>query len=152
MEEHHHDHGNLNRLAFHATLHCLTGCASGEVLGFLLGAWFGLGVALTIILSIFLAFVFSYILTMRPLLASGMEFRPAFKIAIAADTLSVTTMEITDNAIMLIIPGATMAMPSDFMFWSSLAIALGIAFVVTLPVNRWMIRKGKGHSLIMHDH
>ncbi len=147
-----HDHQNYNQLALHATAHCLTGCAAGEILGFLFGAWFGWGIVSTIVLSIVLAFVISYVLTMRPLLGSGMTFRSAFKIAIAADTLSVTTMEITDNAIMLIIPGAVNAMPKDPIFWWSLIIALAVAFVVTLPVNRWMIKRGKGHSLIMHDH
>jgi hypothetical protein len=120
---------SMRQLAFSATLHCLTGCAIGEVLGMVIGTGLGWDDVPTILLSVVLAFVFGYSLTLRPLLASGLAFAAAARLALAADTLSITVMEIVDNAIMLVIPGAMEAGPRSALFWGSLIVALGIAFV-----------------------
>ena len=140
---------NNTQLALKATLHCLTGCAIGEVLGLVIGTALGWGVAATIALAIALAFFFGYLLTIIPLIASGMTLAASIPIALAADTVSITTMEIVDNLIILIIPGAMEAGLSSWLFWISLAAALMIAFAVTVPVNLWMINRGKGHT---HHH
>jgi len=143
--------GSLNRLAWSATLHCLTGCAIGEVLGMVIGTALGWGNLETIALAVVLAFFFGYALTMRPLLVSGMPMRQAAKLALAADTASITVMEIIDNAIMLVIPGAMDAPLSSALFWGSLTFALAIAAVAAFPVNRWLIARGKGHAAV-HGH
>jgi hypothetical protein len=147
------EHGtpnSLNRLAVRATTHCLTGCAIGEVLGLVIGTALGLATLATLAIAIGLAFFFGYALTMRPLIGSGMAFAEATKLALAADTLSITVMEITDNAILLVIPGAMEAGLGDVLFWGSLAVSLAIAWVVAFPVNRWLIGRGRGHAVI-HD-
>jgi hypothetical protein len=145
-------HGSsLNALAWSATLHCLTGCAIGEVLGMVIGTALGWGNLETIALAVVLAFFFGYALTMRPLLGSGMGFGAAAKLALAADTASITIMEIVDNAIMLAIPGAMDAPLDSFLFWGSLAVALAVAAVAAFPVNRWLIARGKGHAVV-HSH
>lgn len=136
---------NNTRLAFRTTNHCLTGCAAGEILGFALGAWLAWATAQTIFVSVVLAFIFSYALTMWPLLRSGMAMKAALGIALAADTVSVTSMETVDNVLMVFIPGAMDAMPNQALFWWSLALALGVAYAVTLPLNLWLIVKGWGH-------
>ena len=141
----------LNRLAFQATVHCLTGCAIGEVLGLAIATALGWHDLPSILLAIVLAFVFGYALTIRPLLASGMPFRRAGRTAFASDTISITVMEIVDNLLLLAIPGAMAAGLLDALFWGSLAFALAVAFVVTLPVNRWLISRGMGHAII-HEH
>ena len=141
----------LTRTAFQATLHCFTGCAIGEVVGMAVATAMGWGNAQTIALSVVLAFVFGYALTMRGLVAGGMAVRPALRIALAADTVSVATMEIVDNLLMLVIPGAIDATLSEALFWGSLALSLAIAFVAAFPVNRWMIARGKGHA-VAHAH
>jgi hypothetical protein len=141
----------LTRTAFQATLHCFTGCAIGEVVGMAVATAMGWGNASTIALSILLAFVFGYALTMRGLVAGGMAVRPALRIALAADTVSVATMEIVDNLLILVIPGAIDATLSEALFWGSLALSLAIAFVAAFPVNRWMIARGKGHA-VAHAH
>jgi Domain of unknown function (DUF4396) len=143
---------SLRQLAFSATLHCLTGCAIGEVLGMVIGTGLGWDDAPTIVLSVALAFLFGYLLTLRPLLAAGIAFAAAARLAFAADTLSITVMEIVDNAIMLLIPGAMDAGPRSFLFWGSLAVALGIAFVAAFPVNYWLIRRGRGHAVVHQNH
>lgn len=143
--------GSLNRLAWSATLHCLTGCAIGEVLGMVIGTALGWGNLETIALAVVLAFFFGYALTIRPLLVSGMGLRRAAKLALAADTASITVMEIVDNGIMLIIPGAMDAPLDSLLFWGSLAVALAIAAVAAFPVNRWLIARGKGHAAV-HGH
>src|SRR5918998_3160288 len=135
-----------------ATLHCLTGCAIGEVLGMVIGTATGLHNAATIVLSIALAFVFGYALTMRGVLRAGVRFGDALKIALAADTVSIAVMEIIDNAIMLSVPGAMDAGLASWVFWASLAFALAVAFVVTVPVNRWMIGRGRGHAVVHAYH
>ena len=145
-----HDHiaPSLNQTALQATLHCLTGCAIGEVIGLVISTALGWHDLPSILLAIVLAFVFGYGLTMRPLLAGGLSFREAVRAAIAGDTVSITTMEIMDNAIVLAVPGAMAAGLLDWLFWGSLALSLVVAFVVTLPVNRWLIARGLGHAAI----
>ncbi|MBA2419039.1 MAG: DUF4396 domain-containing protein [Nocardioidaceae bacterium] len=142
---------SLTGAAISATLHCLTGCAIGEVLGVVLGTWWGWSDLATIALAVVLAFFFGYALTIRPVLAAGVAFGAAIKVALAADTLSILVMEIVDNAILLVIPGAMDAGVASVLFWASLAFALAVAFVVTVPVNRWLIARGRGHA-VMHDY
>ncbi len=142
---------SLNRIAFSATVHCLTGCAIGEVLGMIIGTALGWGDFQTIALAVVLAFFFGYSLTMLPLLRSGLALAAAIPVAFAADTVSITIMEIVDNAIMLLIPGAMEAGLDNFRFWGSLALALVIAGVAAYPVNRWLIRRGRGHAVV-HEH
>jgi len=148
--EHHerHDMGGVTSMAVSATLHCLTGCAIGEILGLIIGTASGLGNAVTIALSIVLAFFFGYTLSTLPLLKAGLVLRTALTVVLAADTLSILSMEIVDNAVMLIIPGAMEAGISTWLFWGALAFSLAVAFVVTLPINRAMIGRGKGHALV----
>ncbi len=141
----------LNRLALSATLHCLTGCGIGEVLGLVIGSALGWGTLATIALAVALAFLFGYALAMLPLLRSGLGLAPALKIALAADTVSITVMEIVDNAVMLGIPGAMEAPLSSALFWGPLAGALIVAAIVVFPVNRWLIARGRGHALV-HEH
>jgi hypothetical protein len=135
-----------------ATLHCLTGCAIGEVLGMVIGTWAGLHNVPTIILSIVLAFAFGYALTMRGVLKSGMDLKRAVKVALAADTVSILVMEIVDNTIVVAIPGAMDAGLADFLFWAALAFSLVVAFAVTVPVNKWMIGRGRGHAVVHAHH
>ena len=142
---------SIDRLAFSATVHCLTGCAIGEVLGLVIATQLGWHDAAAIALAIVLAFVFGYALTLRPLLSSGVAVRAALGLAFAADTLSITVMEIVDNAILLAIPGAMDAGITDALFWGSLAIALAVAGVAAYPVNRWLIARGRGHAVV-HGH
>ena len=142
---------SLNRLALSATLHCLTGCGIGEVLGLVIASALGWEVVPSIALAVVLAFIFGYALTIQPLLAAGLPLRQAIRTALAADTLSIVTMEIVDNAVILAIPGTMDAGIVDPHFWASLAAALVIAFVVTFPVNRWLISRGRGHALL-HEH
>ncbi|HEY0813484.1 MAG TPA: DUF4396 domain-containing protein [Pseudonocardia sp.] len=135
-----------------ATLHCLTGCAIGEVLGMVIGTAFGLHNAATVVLSIALAFLFGYGLTMRGVLRAGVGFRAALGVALAADTVSITVMEILDNAVVLAVPGAMNAGLDSVLFWGSLAFSLVVAFLLTTPVNRWMISRGKGHAVVHAYH
>ena len=137
----------LTRLAVSATLHCLTGCAIGEVLGMVLATWWGWSDAASIALAVTLAFVFGYALTVRPVLRADVPLRQAVRVALAADTLSIATMEIVDNAVLLAVPGAMDAGVGSLLFWGSLAFALAVAFVVTVPVNRALIRRGRGHAV-----
>jgi hypothetical protein len=143
---------SLTQLAVSATLHCLTGCAIGEVLGMVIGTALGWSDLATIALAVALAFFFGYSLTIRPVLRSGLPLRAAVKVALAADTVSITVMEIVDNVIMVAIPGAMEAGVASALFWVSLAIALAVAFVVTVPVNRWLISRGKGHAVVHEYH
>ena len=139
-------------MAATATLHCLTGCAIGEVLGMVIGTATGMGNAATVVLSIALAFVFGYALTMRGVLASGVGLRQALKIALAADTVSIAVMEVVDNGVILAVPGAMDAGLADALFWGTLVFSLAVAFVVTTPVNRWMISRGRGHAVVHAHH
>ncbi|MEU0562532.1 DUF4396 domain-containing protein [Dactylosporangium sp. NPDC006015] len=138
--------------AAQATLHCLTGCAIGEVLGMVLGTAFGLHNAATVGLSVALAFVFGYALTMRGVLRAGVGVRTALKVALAADTVSIAVMEVLDNAVMVTVPGAMDAGLTAWLFWASLAFSLAVAFVLTTPLNRWMISRGKGHAVVHQYH
>jgi hypothetical protein len=140
------------KAAAQATLHCLTGCAIGEVLGMVIGTMLGLHNAGTVLLSIALAFVFGYALTMRGVLRAGVAFTAAVKVALAADTVSILVMEILDNAIMVVVPGAMDAGLDSLLFWGSLAASLLVAFVLTVPVNRWMISRGRGHAVAAAYH
>lgn len=142
----------LTRLAVSATLHCLTGCAIGEVLGLVIGTALGWGTFATIVLAIALAFVFGYAFTIVPVLRSGLGLGAAIGVALAADTVSITVMEIVDNAIVLLIPGAMEAGLASWLFWGSLAVALAVAFVVTVPVNRALIKRGRGHAVVHQHH
>jgi hypothetical protein len=150
----HHDHGalSLNHLAFSATWHCLTGCAVGEVLGLAIGTALGWRNFPTIVLAIVLAFFFGYSFTAVPLLRSGLALGAAATIALAADTISITVMEIVDNAVILLVPGAMEAGLADPLFWGSLAFALAVAFVAAYPVNRWLIARGRGHAVVHARH
>ncbi|MBI5106735.1 MAG: DUF4396 domain-containing protein [Solirubrobacterales bacterium] len=138
----------LTQVALSATLHCLTGCAIGEVLGMLIGTALGLSDLATIALAVALAFVFGYGLTSLPLLRSGMALAAVVPIALASDTLSIATMEVVDNAIMLTVPGAMDAGLGDVLFWGALSFALVVAGAVALPVNRWLIARGRGHAVV----
>ena len=148
----HGDGASLNRVAFSATAHCLTGCAIGEVLGMVIGTALGWSNVATIVLAVTLAFLFGYSLTMLPLLRSGMALTTVLPLAFASDTLSITVMEIVDNAIMLLVPGAMEAGPTSLLFWGSLAFALAVAFVAAFPVNRYLIARGKGHAVVHQHH
>jgi len=142
------------RTAITATLHCLTGCAIGEVLGMVLATWWGWSTVPSLALAIALAFFFGYLLTFSSVRRAGLGFGAAVSTALAADTVSITVMEIVDNAFLVLLPGAMEASLSSALFWWSLGVALAIAFVVTVPVNKWMIGRGKGHAVVheMHGH
>ena len=142
---------DLTKTAVQATLHCLTGCAIGEVLGTVIGSGLNWDNMHTAILSICLAFLFGYGLTMRSLLRSKLSLKKSFKLAFASDTFSIATMELVDTIIILAIPGALMAGPTTALFWASLAVALFVAFLCAVPVNRYLISRGKGHAVI-HEH
>jgi hypothetical protein len=138
--------------AMAATLHCLTGCAIGEVLGMVVGTAFGLHNLGTVVLSVVLAFVFGYGLTMRSVLRFGLAVRAALGVALAADTVSIAVMELVDNGFMLVVPGALDAGLATTLFWLSLAASLVLAFVITVPVNRWLMARGKGHAVVHAHH
>ena len=147
--EGHHSHGSeLNAISLSATLHCLTGCAIGEVLGMVIGTALGFSDLGTIALAVGLAFLFGYGLTSLPLIRAGFTLAAVIPIALAADTFSITVMEIVDNAIMLVIPGAMEAGAGNLLFWGALSVALVIAGVIAFPVNRWLIARGKGHTAV----
>ncbi|HEX8568859.1 MAG TPA: DUF4396 domain-containing protein [Caulobacteraceae bacterium] len=143
---------SLNRLAFTATLHCLSGCAVGEVLGMVIGTAIGLAALQTVALAVGLAFVFGYAFTMVPLLRAGLAFGAVLKLALAADTISIAIMEVVDNAVMLAVPGAMDAGVASPLFWGSLAFALVVAAAAAFPVNRWLIARGKGHAVVHAHH
>ncbi|MDQ3707352.1 MAG: DUF4396 domain-containing protein [Chloroflexota bacterium] len=140
------------RLALSATVHCLTGCGIGEVLGLVIATALGWHDLPSIALAVVLAFIFGYGLTLRPLLAGGMDLSQALRLALAADTLSIVVMEVVDNAILLMIPGAMDAGLTSLLFWGSLAVALAIAFAAAFPVNLWLIRRGRGHAVVHASH
>jgi hypothetical protein len=143
---------SLNRSAVRATVHCLTGCAIGEVLGMVIATAVGLGNAPSILLSIVLAFFFGYSLTLGPVLRAGVPLRRAARLTLASDTLSITTMEIVDNLFVVLVPGALAAGLTDSLFWWSLLVSLVIAFAAALPVNRWLIARGRGHAVVHEFH
>ena len=138
----------LTQVAVSATLHCLTGCAIGEILGMVIGTALGFSEWGTVGLAVGLAFLFGYALTSLPLLRAGFALSAVIPIALAADTFSIAVMEIVDNAVMLLIPGAMESGVASLLFWGALSFALAVAFVIALPVNRWLIKRGKGHTAI----
>lgn len=142
----------LNQMAKSATLHCLTGCALGEVLGLVIGTALGLSVGVTITLAVALAFIFGYSLSTLPLLKVGVSFTAALSVVLAADTLSIATMEVVDNLVMALIPGAMTAGIVNPVFWISMPVALIAAFFAAYPVNKYLLAKNKGHALIMQYH
>src|SRR5918994_4314242 len=143
----HHDIGSTNAMALAATLHCLTGCAIGEILGLMIGTAIGLGNVATIALAVALAFAFGYALSTLPLLRAGLGVGAALSVVLAADTLSIATMELVDNAVMAAIPGAMEAGLVNPVFWLSMMLALTVAFFAAWPVNRYLLARGKGHAL-----
>jgi hypothetical protein len=150
-----HEQGSsLTSSAVQATLHCLTGCAIGEVLGMVIATALGWGNVASVVLAVALAFVFGYGLTIRPVLAAGIGFRRAAGVALASDTVSIGTMELVDNAFILLVQGAIAAGLGDGLFWWSLGASLAIAFVLTVPVNRFLIARGRGHAVVheLHGH
>jgi hypothetical protein len=144
----------LTRSAIQATVHCLTGCAIGEVLGMVLATALDWGNALSIAVSTVLAFFFGYALTLRPVLRAGVPLRRATGLAFASDTVSIAVMEVVDNGFILLVPGAIAAGLADGLFWWSLAVGLAIVFVIAVPVNRWLIARGRGHAVVheLHGH
>lgn len=142
---------SLNRTALSATLHCLTGCAIGEILGMIIGGALGWDPWPTVALSVVLAFIFGYAFTLLPLLRGGIALGSALGLAFAADTISIAIMEVIDNALMLLIPGAMEAGPATLLFWSSMLLSLLLAGAVAFPVNRWLIARGRGHAVV-HEH
>lgn len=150
-----HTHGGVGaswQTAISATLHCLTGCAIGEVLGLTLATWWGWSTVPSIALAVTLAFFFGYLLTVMSVRRAGLAWGPAVRIALAADTVSILVMEIVDNAVMVSVPGAMNEGLANWVFWAALAFSLVVAFVVTLPVNKWMIGRGKGHAVVHEYH
>src|SRR5215213_3514882 len=151
---HHHDHEMptegraLTGVAIAATLHCLTGCAIGEVAGMAIGTAFGLSNLATVVLAVALAFLFGYALTSLPLLRAGLALGAVIPIALASDTLSIAVMEVVDNVIMLTVPGAMTAGLDEVLFWGALSVGLVVAGAVAVPVNRWLIARGKGHAVV----
>jgi hypothetical protein len=149
----HDEHGPVSwAMARQATMHCLTGCAIGEILGMVIGTSLGLHNGATVVLSIALAFVFGYALTMRGVLRAGVPVRRALQVALAADTVSIAVMEVVDNAVVVAVPGAMDAGITSALFWAALALSLAVAFVLTTPVNRWMMGRGKGHAVVHAYH
>ncbi len=143
---------SLNRLAFTATAHCLTGCAIGEVLGMVIGTALSWRNLATVVLSVVLAFFFGYALTVRPLLQAGIATGTVLRLAFASDTASIAIMEVVDNALMLVIPGAMQAPLDSGLFWGSLALSLLLAGSAAFPVNRWLISRGRGHAVVHQYH
>jgi hypothetical protein len=139
----------LTKSAAKATLHCLVGCSIGEIIGMIVGTTLHFGNAAMIVLSIVLAFFFGYSLSIQPVIKAKVPFKKAVRIALAADTVSISSMELTDNLVIVVIPSALNANVNTLLFWESLAISLVVAFVVTVPVNRWLIARGRGHA-VMH--
>jgi hypothetical protein len=152
--QHHHHHEMptsgraLTTVAISATLHCLTGCAIGEVLGMVIGTAVGFSDLETVALAVVLAFFFGYALTSLPLLRAGFALATVVPIALASDTASIAVMEIVDNVIILLVPGAMEAGAGDVLFWGTLSIALVVAGMFALPLNRWLIARGKGHAVV----
>lgn len=147
-------HNPTRSMAVSATLHCLLGCSIGEVGGLIIGTLAGLNNGVTIAISIILAFISGYALSTRALLRHGLPFQQAFKIVLAADTLSILVMELTDNAVMTLVPGAMNAGLNNLLFWVTMPISLAVAFAVAVPVNYYLLKRGKGHALVheYHDH
>ena len=147
-----HKEQSLNNIAAMATVHCLSGCAIGEVAGMVIGTALGWSNTETIVLAVLLAFLSGYLLTMLPIVRAGYSYNTAVRIALASDTASITIMEIVDNLMMLMIPGAMNAPLDSSLFWGSLVMALVIAGISAFPVNRWLIARGRGHAIVHAHH
>jgi len=143
---------NTTSMAINATLHCLTGCAIGEISGLIIGTVFGLSNLITIAISIGLAFLFGYALSTLPLLKAGLAVGTALTVVLAADTLSILTMEVVDNGIMAVIPGAMNAGLVNPVFWLTMPLSLAVAFAAAVPVNKYLLERGKGHALVHEYH
>jgi ABC-type nitrate/sulfonate/bicarbonate transport system permease component len=139
-------------MAAQATVHCLTGCAIGEVLGMVLSTWWGWGNAANVALSVTLAFFFGYLLTYTGVRRAGADSRTAVRAAVASDTVSILTMEVVDTVFLLLVPGAMAATLADPLFWCSLVASLAVAFVAAVPVNHWLMERGKGHAVVHRFH
>ena len=146
------NHANINQMAASATLHCLTGCAIGEILGLIIGIALGLSNITTIIIAVALAFLFGYTLSLLPLVKGGLTISAAMTTVFAADTLSIATMEVVDNAVMALVPGAMDSGIVNPLFWLTLPLALTVAFFAAFPVNRYLLQRGKGHALVHKYH
>ncbi|GGT29792.1 hypothetical protein GCM10010286_63760 [Streptomyces toxytricini] len=138
--------------AVRATLHCLTGCAIGEILGMVIGTALAWGNVQTMVLAITLAFLFGYSFTLFAVVRSGLTLKAAVKVALAADTVSIAVMELVDNAVITLTPGAMDAHLGDGLFWAALLGGFAVAFAVTTPINKWMIGRGKGHAVVHAHH
>jgi len=145
-------HDSINKTAASATLHCLTGCAIGEVIGMIISTAFGWAAFQSVVLSIILAFVFGYSLSILPILRHGIAFKAALLLVLAADTVSIAVMELADNGFVLLVPGAINAGLNTSLFWISLVVSLGVAFIAAYPVNRYLIQRGKGHAVVHEFH
>lgn len=152
MDHNTHQHGTTWATAMRATLHCLTGCAVGEILGMVIGTALMWGNVPTMVLAIALAFVFGYSFTLFAVLRAGVSMKAAVKVALAADTVSIAVMELVDNGIIALVPGAMDAHLSDGLFWYALLGGFAVAFLITTPVNKWMIGRGKGHAVVHAYH
>ena len=139
-------------MAIQATRHCLTGCAIGEITGMVLSTWWGWGNAANIALSVSLAFLFGYLLTYTGVRRMGADNRTAVRAALASDTVSILTMEVVDTLFLLVVPGAMAATLDTPLFWWSLVVALAVAFVAAVPVNHWLLERGKGHAVVHRFH
>jgi hypothetical protein len=139
-------------MAVTATLHCLTGCAIGEVLGMVLATWWGWGDLASIVLAVVLAFCFGYLLTFLGVRRLGVDVPTAVRAALASDTVSILSMELIDNLFIVLVPGAIAATLTDGLFWTSLVVSLAVAFVLTVPVNRWLMSRGRGHAAVHRLH
>jgi hypothetical protein len=144
--------GSLNRLSVAATLHCMTGCALGEIVGMVLATALGWGNVASIALAVGLAFVFGYALTSRPLLGAGLALGAVVPIALATDTVSISIMELVDNAFVLAVPGAMDAGLGDLLFWASMVGGFAVAFPFAFVANRWLPARSKGHALVHQYH
>ncbi len=152
MNTHQHHDMNVNQMAKSATLHCLTGCAIGEISGLIIGIALGLSTLATLILAVTLAFIFGFTLSTLPLLKAGLGFTSALSVVLAADTLSIATMELVDNLVMAVIPGAMDAGLVNPVFWVAMPVALTAAFFAAYPVNKYLLKRNKGHALVMKYH
>ncbi|RLZ03063.1 hypothetical protein CWC38_07760 [Kocuria tytonicola] len=140
----------MSPMAASATLHCLTGCSIGEIAGLILSTVFGWDNVVGTAVAIALSFVFGYTLSSLPLLRAGISVGQALRLVLAADTVSILTMEVVDNLVMWLVPGAMNAGLLNALFWGSMALSLVIAYFAAYPVNKALLRRGKGHAITHH--
>ena len=151
MDMHMH-HGSPRKMAVSATLHCLAGCAIGELTGVTIGTAAGFAPHATVIMAGILSFVSGYTVSTWPLVKAGAPFTKALRLVLAADTVSILTMTVVDNLLMLVIPGALNKNLANPVYWMSRAISLSAAFIAAYPVNLYLLKRGQGHALTMHAH